>query len=84
MPGDPAAFREKAARVARLADEMTDPEMKSALHDLSETWTELAQKVDTINKIAGDLLTGGHTRSRRPADTDPVLSETPAKRHQDG
>jgi hypothetical protein len=69
MPGDPVAFRENAARVARLADEMTDPEMKTALLDLAETWTELAHKLDAVNKMAGDLLSGRDTHSRLPANT---------------
>lgn len=67
MPGDPVTFRENAARVARLADEMTDAEMKTAL--LWQPWIQLAHKLDAINKIAGDLLTGRDTHSRLPADT---------------
>ena len=69
MPGDPTPCREKAARVVQLAAEMSDPEIKKVILDLAEAWTQLADKIDAANKIAGDLLTGRNTRSRLPGDT---------------
>ena len=69
MPGDPNSCRKKATRVTQLAAEMTEPEIKKVLLDLAESWSQLADKIDAANKIAGDLLKGRNDRARLPADT---------------
>ena len=70
MPGDSGACREKAARVAHLAAEMNDPEIKKVLLDLAESWRQLAGKIDTANEIAGDLLKGRSPARIPVAGTD--------------
>jgi hypothetical protein len=62
MPGDPNACREQAARCARLAAEMADPQIKAVLLDLARSWEELADKIEAANEIAGDLLRGRDPR----------------------
>jgi hypothetical protein len=69
MPGAANACRAKAARVTQLAAEMSDPEIKIVLADLAEAWSQLADKIDVANKVAGDLLKGRDTHLRLPADT---------------
>jgi hypothetical protein len=69
MPGDPNACREQAARCARLAADMTDPQIKAVLLDLAQSWEELADKIEAANEIAGDLLRGAtldHSAVRGP------------------
>jgi len=58
MPNIPKECREEASKCMHLGQKSTSPEMKKAYADLAETWLELADDLEALQRlIASRALT---------------------------
>jgi hypothetical protein len=50
MSSDPKEYRANALRCARLAEEVTDNELKTTLRDTAQAWLNLARQLERAQR----------------------------------